>query len=226
METRILANSVRVRTIHICLYTILGVHTSYKLRTSSTNDLCPYRTGRRTRVVLCSEHSIATLRFCCIHRRSIDSHRKRDTVLYKNWTLVYCICIMTQQGEVIELLDSDSEPEGPAGTIDLCESSDDNDKVVQPPQKAVSLHQKRKRKVSLSQSSSVKGSSRRDSLLNESSSSDDGDDLLLGGPVFSNRKPSPTARTSQYPLAAALESPARTMYLELILMMLLLRLVL
>jgi ERCC4-type nuclease len=121
---------------------------------------------------------------------------------------------MAQPGEVIELTDSDSEAEPPAetGTIDLCKSSDDdNDKVVEPP-KSVSLHQKQKRKVSLSQSSSVKVA-RRPSLLNDLSSSDEDDDLLVGGPVFSNRKPSPAARTSQYPLVVdVLDSPARTLY--------------
>lgn len=124
---------------------------------------------------------------------------------------------MAQQGEVIELINSDSEPEGPVGTIDLCESSDENDTTVLKPQKAASLqHTRRKRKVSLSQStgSSVKAS-RSSSLLNESSSSDDDDNMLLGGPIFSNRKPSPVATTSQsqYPPANnALESPARTLY--------------
>jgi hypothetical protein len=47
---------------------------------------------------------------------------------------------MAQQRKVIGPLDSDSEAETPAGTIDLCESSDDdNDKVVQPCPQNVSL---------------------------------------------------------------------------------------
>jgi hypothetical protein len=110
---------------------------------------------------------------------------------------------MAQQEEVIELLDSDSEAEAPARTINLCESSDDdNDKFVQPP-KNESLHQQQKRRVSLSQSSSVK-EARRSSLLNEASFSDDDcDDLLLGGPIFSNKKPSPATNPSQYPLVLA-----------------------
>jgi ERCC4-type nuclease len=137
---------------------------------------------------------------------------------------------MAHQGEVIELLDSDSEVESPAerpaerpaGTIDLCESSDDDAKVVNP-YKCVSLH--KKRKVSLSQSAqasrhsqsscSTAKASRHSLALNDSSSSDEGDDLLLlGGPIFSNTKspPAVSVRTSQSPYAGAPKSLARTLY--------------